>query len=353
MRFFIQILLVFSSSTLWVQFHFSGQVSQEHAGNPIYLSLVEDYRKSSRIYVDQIVQKATVDSLGHFAFEGDNLNVQNRIYRIHLDGCSDNTGANHFLGRCNNSQNVLFIANNTDTLQFPTSFEDQSLCTIASTNPNSELLLEIEELKGQMAFDFSDYPSEANKKLNLEKWFKTLHSFGVEANEPLAELYIYDFLSDKRNETFRFYLDDLTTNEYYENLSERLDSTYPNTAFTQQYEAEITTDRELAGFNRPKSPKWNRTIIALLAVSLLGNILFFLGKRKKSQASQLIERLTPQEQKILHLMLENKTNKEIASALFVSVSTIKTHINNLYKKLEVTSREEMALRFKNKFQPPV
>ena len=52
-------------------------------------------------------------------------------------------------------------------------------------------------------------------------------------------------------------------------------------------------------------------------------------------------------------MLENKTNKEIASALFVSVSTIKTHINNLYKKLEVTSREEMVLRFKNKSQPPV
>ena len=346
MRFFIFILLVFSSSVLWGQFHFSGKVSQQHAGNAIYLSLVEDYRKSTRVYLDQIVQKATVDSLGQFSFQGDKLNMQNRIYRIHLDGCSDNSGANHFLGRCNNSQNVLFIANNKDTLQFPTSFEDQSLCTIASTNPKSGLLLEIEELKGQMAFDFADYPSEANKKLNLDKWFKTLHSFGEEVKEPLAELYIYDFLSDKRNETFRFYLDDLSTNEYYENLSERLDSTYPNTTFAQQYEAEIATDRELAGFNRPKSSKWNRTIIALLAVSVLGNILFFMGKRKKNQTSQLLERLTPQEQKILHLILENKTNKEIASELFVSVSTIKTHINNLYKKLEVTSREEIAVRFK-------
>ena len=47
-------------------------------------------------------------------------------------------------------------------------------------------------------------------------------------------------------------------------------------------------------------------------------------------------------------MLENKTNKEIASALFVSVSTIKTHINNLYKKLEVTSREEVAVKVKRR-----
>jgi len=345
MRFFVLILLLINSSVLLGQYHFSGEVSQENAGNAIYLSLIEDYRKSSRVYLDQIVQKSEVDSVGRFYFEGNNLNEQNRIYRIHLDGCSDNTGAHHFLGQCNNSKNVLFIANNKDTLQFPTSFEDQSLCTITSTNPKSGLLLEIEELKGQMAFDFADFPSEAKKKLNLAKWFSTLHSFGKEANEPLAELYIYDFLSDKRNETFRFYLEDLTKNDYYENLSERLGNTYPDAEFAQQYQAEITTDKELASFNKPKSSKWNRTIIALLTVSLLGNVLFFFGKKKRN-TSQLLEKLTPQEQKIVKLMLENKTNKEIASELFVSVSTIKTHINNLYKKLGASSREEVAVRFK-------
>jgi len=352
MRFFVLILLFVNSYVLFGQYHISGQVSPENAGNAIYLSLVEDYRKSSRVYLDQIVQKSEVDSLGHFYFEGNNLSNQNRIYRIHLDGCSDNTGANHFLGRCNNSKNVLFIANNKDTLQFPTSFEDQALCTITSTNTKSGLLLEIEGLKEHMAYDFADYPSEAKKKLNLAKWFNTLHTFGKEANEPLAELYIYDFLSDKRNETFRFYLEDLTTTDYYENLSERLTTNYPETEFTHQYQAEISTDKELASFNRPKSSKWNRTIIALLAVSLLGNVLFFLAKKKKN-SSQLLEKLTPQEQKIVNLMLENKTNKEIASELFVSVSTIKTHINNLYKKLDVSSREEVALRFKKQYKGSV
>ncbi len=346
MRFFVLILLFINSHALFGQYHFSGQVSQENVGNAIYLSLVEDYRKSSRVYLDQIVQKSEVDSLGHFSFEGNNLSDQNRIYRIHLDGCSDNTGANHFLGQCNNSKNVLFIANNTDTLEFPTSFENQSLCTITSTNPKSGLLLEIEDLKAHMAYDFADYPSEANKKLNLDKWFATLHNFGEETNEPLAELYIYDFLSDKRNETFRFYLEDLTSNDYYENLADRLVRNYPEAVFTQQYQAEISTDKELASFNKPKSSKWNRTIIALLAVSILGNVLFFLGKRKKNSTSELLEKLTPQEQKIVNLILQNKTNKEIATELFVSVSTIKTHINNLYKKLGITSREEMTVRFK-------
>lgn len=346
MRFFVLILLFINSYALFGQYHISGQVSQENAGNTIYLSLVEDYRKSSRVYLDQIVQKSEVDSLGHFSFEGNNLSDQNRIYRIHLDGCSDNTGGNHFLGRCNNSKNVLFIATNKDTLEFPTSFEEQSLCTINSTNPKSNLLLEIEGLKEQMAYDFADYPSEAKKKLNLDKWFKTLHNFGQETNEPLAELYIYDFLSDKRNETFRFYLEDLTTNDYYENLLGRLNHTYPDEEFTNQFNAEITTDKELASFSQPSTSKWNRTLIALLAVSILGNILFFFGKKKQNNTDNLLEKLTPQEQKIVNLILENKTNKEIASELFVSVSTIKTHINNLYKKLDVTSRDEMSVLFK-------
>ena len=41
----------------------------------------------------------------------------------------------------------------------------------------------------------------------------------------------------------------------------------------------------------------------------------------------------------------DKTNKEIASELFISLSTVKTHINNLNKKLNVTSRKELKRLF--------
>ena len=49
--------------------------------------------------------------------------------------------------------------------------------------------------------------------------------------------------------------------------------------------------------------------------------------------------LTKQEQTILEHILDDKTNKDIAEVLFVSVSTVKTHINSIYKKLNVSSRE--------------
>ncbi len=347
MRFFVLVLLFLNTTVLMAQYHFSGEVSKENAGSPIYLSVVEDYRKSSRVYLDQIVKKSIVDSLGHFQFEGNNLKTDNRIYRIHVDGCSEE-GAQHFLGQCNNSKSVLFIANNKDTVQFPTSFENQALCTIASTNPNSSLLLEVQLLKEQMAYDFMEYHSEANKKLNLEKWFDVLQNFGKTSQEPLAELFIYDFLSDKRNETYGFYLQNLGRTDYYDRLSERLQSVYPNSSFTQEYLAEISTDQELANFNKPKSLQWKWPVLILLLLSLLGNVYFLLNRKKtaKTKGNSLFQRLTPQEQKIVQLILMDKSNKEIATELFVSLSTVKTHINNLYKKLDISSREEIVILFK-------
>ena len=48
--------------------------------------------------------------------------------------------------------------------------------------------------------------------------------------------------------------------------------------------------------------------------------------------------LTPRELEILGLLAKGESNKEIARSLGVSPNTIKTHIANLYMKLEVTGR---------------
>jgi len=48
--------------------------------------------------------------------------------------------------------------------------------------------------------------------------------------------------------------------------------------------------------------------------------------------------LTPREDDVLQLLVKGYSNAEIGEALFLSVSTIKTHVSNLFIKLEVTSR---------------
>jgi DNA-binding NarL/FixJ family response regulator len=48
--------------------------------------------------------------------------------------------------------------------------------------------------------------------------------------------------------------------------------------------------------------------------------------------------LTPAEIRILEHVIEGKTNKEIAEAVILSPWTVKTHIKNIYKKMQVNSR---------------
>lgn len=50
--------------------------------------------------------------------------------------------------------------------------------------------------------------------------------------------------------------------------------------------------------------------------------------------------LTSREREVLALMAEGQSNKEIARTLNVSPNTIKTHIANLYTKLEVAKRTQ-------------
>lgn len=51
--------------------------------------------------------------------------------------------------------------------------------------------------------------------------------------------------------------------------------------------------------------------------------------------------LHPREQEILELVLENAKRKDIAARLSLSENTVKTYTRNLYRKLGVSSREEL------------
>ena len=59
---------------------------------------------------------------------------------------------------------------------------------------------------------------------------------------------------------------------------------------------------------------------------------------------QLSEPLSDRELEVLGLVAAGKSNGEIASSLFVSLSTVKTHINNLYRKLGARSRTQAIAR---------
>lgn len=54
-----------------------------------------------------------------------------------------------------------------------------------------------------------------------------------------------------------------------------------------------------------------------------------------------IELLTERELEIANYICEGKSNKEIAEALFISQNTVRNHIYNIYRKLEVKNKIEL------------
>ena len=52
--------------------------------------------------------------------------------------------------------------------------------------------------------------------------------------------------------------------------------------------------------------------------------------------------LTPRERDVLHLVVQGKSDKVIADALFIGPRTVQTHVANLLAKLEVSNRAEAA-----------
>jgi DNA-binding CsgD family transcriptional regulator len=95
-------------------------------------------------------------------------------------------------------------------------------------------------------------------------------------------------------------------------------------------------EQELAGFGsvRPRDE-------ARRELRRLGARTEARGPASRSESG--VESLTRREREIADLVCDRKTNRQIAAALFLSDKTIESHLRNVFVKLGVSSRMEVAL----------
>jgi two-component system, NarL family, response regulator DevR len=83
-------------------------------------------------------------------------------------------------------------------------------------------------------------------------------------------------------------------------------------------------------------PKVTQTVVGQVAT---------LTRQVRATKATSKDDLSPQEARVLDLVVEGKTNKEIAAALGLSAKTVKNYLSNAFQKLHVSRRSHAAVLF--------
>jgi len=73
-----------------------------------------------------------------------------------------------------------------------------------------------------------------------------------------------------------------------------------------------------------------------------GRELLATGETVRRRTADSAERLTAQETQIARLVVEGRTNPEVAAALFISPRTVEWHLRRIFAKVGVRSRRELG-----------
>lgn len=313
------------------QFRFKGALGPDWAGQTISLSLIEDPLRSDRVYADQILLQTVVDSLGQFAFSGDFLPPSARLYRIHASPCFEHGHQGE--QRCRELEERIFVANNQAELEFQSYPEGGFLCQ--GIPPSSDLGLHAQDLR--MALPFGDHAglTETARSLQFKQWLSEVEDFYSNCHDPLLTLYALGDVLDERSE----YRSQLQTAglPFLSALAEKIQSDYPETPYAQSL-SKILTTAPADSFN------WYHLGWVLL---LLPVLLWYRKGRKKAPSASIFTDLSTKEQALLADIASGMSNKELAESHHISLSTVKTHLNNIYRKTGVENRKELITRIQH------
>ncbi len=169
-----------------------------------------------------------------------------------------------------------------------------------------------------------------------EKYLEKIRTYSKDSLKTLA----IKLISIKELDKEKLLRKDISLNtNYYINLLEELKSSEIDK--TEYYFLE----KELAfHFIKKAEKKYfvSKIINYTLGIIILCFVFYFF---KSKNAKIRIDQLSKQEIIIKELIIEGKANKEIADELFISLSTVKTHISNIYTKLNISSRNELIAKF--------
>lgn len=341
-------LLCFFVCGLWFsaqsKYQVSGKVNLGEEWQPkIFMAAVHNlndyYRTSSKL----IINTATIDEEGNFLLEGENLPDDDLFYRLYLMK-NENTDFDACLYVGGHDFNSVHLILNNDS-EVSVAADSNSLAPFGNYSiEGGDKNLLMRELSSIVFPSFYFYKIQFPLELRLseEKLHSDLKNFSDTCGNSLVAL------AAVNNMDFDSFFEKNT--DFYIDFQKRVNTNLPHTVYAKNFNRKMNY---YSGADEQRGNIW-KFISALLALLLgLVSALWWKGKRAKPTTSVVhskplanpIDKLTKKELEILSCIQSGKSNKEIANELFVEVSTVKSHINKIYSKLEVGSRAELLKSF--------
>jgi DNA-binding CsgD family transcriptional regulator len=285
-----------------------------------YLSVIPDFTQMYTMSNESIIQRAAIDREGLFNFDGSKLAPGDRLYRIHFSK-NGNPEASLIIG--GQEENHLFlIANNKADIGVLIHGGSNLLSqiTFAGYAPNKELQ-QINQIAGFL--DTLDYYGPAvNRDFVRQAVYDKLRQFADTCSNPLISLYaLYHS---------RFESDYANNSAYYDKYLHKWKN--ENSEYFRAFRAQLPVK---------ESPKILRPLLFGLAflLAIAGGFIFM--RYRKKEGKNPYQSLTVQERKIFGLLKDGRSNKEISDECGISLSTVKSHVNNIYSKLNISSRTDV------------
>ncbi|SEL34414.1 regulatory protein, luxR family [Aquimarina amphilecti] len=297
-----------------------------HLENPkdweqkVHLSEVQ-LNESNNSYTYTPIASSDISEKGYFAFDQKWFNTNDHIYKIHLNPIKKSK--NQKLVK--NSK--LFILSKNDSIHFE---KGNSLFANYSTNNSANK--EWQQLK------------------KFESKFESLHdNFDTEEYLLRTKGYIKDSLqillvkliSIKKLDDKKLLEKDIKENTaYYNSLLKELKSSEIDPSLFIYLENKLSLiDKRIT----EKKYSLSMLLNGIAGFIIIALVLLIVRKQKRRK-NTIHNSLSNQENTIKELIISGKSNKEIANELFISINTVKTHISNIYSKLNITSRKELLVK---------
>lgn len=287
----------------------------------IYLSRIETFEKEYAVSDHMIIGSSPIDSTGRFTIKLDNLPAGWCFLRLHVVKKGD-PPASLMIGGLD--ENYCFIvANRHSKIEIRNKlgkpvFQDLSISG-APYLKTMEYINNLANYPNSINFEHSLIEKEFVEEVVSEK----LKLIADTCGNPVVSLYsLYqtDFLSDyERNPDFY--------KAYFSKWSHN-NSTYFK-SFRRQ-------------FPLSERPVWPYILVLIVMGAFIVVVIFIRNRKRRRIGS-----LSVQERRIFDLLQKGATNQEISDECNIELSTVKSHVSNIFSKLNIKSRKE-AMNFKVK-----